>query len=144
MTLRHDMTEFLSSLPVTLSLVLRYHAPPISIDTMRRHLHDLHFRVDRKIYRRDLHKSPTRSGYWAVIEKLDTNPHLHIGWHFPNPADASILEEFVHGGLWQERYALGGTTYVGAHYPGWAGYSCKRLRDTDHVILSPKGITVNA
>jgi hypothetical protein len=134
--LRDAMLAFLSSLPVTLAVTLRYQTIPISIDKIRSDLHDLHFKVDRKIFGRNFHRSPTRTSYWGVIEMLDTNPHVHLGWHFPDADDAIVLDEFLSSGLWQRRYATGGTTDVQEHRPGWAAYSCKALLNTDHVILS--------
>jgi len=133
---RDAMVAFLSSMPTTLAVTLRYETIPISIDKIRRDLHDLHAKVDRKIFGRDFHLSPTRTTYWGVIEMLDTNPHAHLGWHFPDAGDAKVLDEFLSGGLWQRRYAVGGTTDVQQHHSGWAAYSCKALLNSDHVILS--------
>jgi hypothetical protein len=134
--LRDAMVEFLSSLPTTLAVTLRYETIPITTDKIRRDLHDLHAKVDRKIFGRDFHLSPTRTTYWGVIEMLDTNPHVHLGWHFPDADDANVLDEFLSGGLWQRRYAVGGTTNVQQHRSGWAAYSCKSLLNSDHVIIS--------
>jgi hypothetical protein len=139
--LRDAMVEFLSSMPMTLAVTLRYETIPITIDKIRRDLHDLHAKVDRKIFGRDFHLSPTRTTYWGVIEMLDTNPHVHLGWHFPNAGDANVLDEFLSGGLWQRRYAVGGTIDVQQHRSGWAAYCCKALPNSDHVILSSGGAT---
>ncbi len=105
--LRDAMVEFLSSMPVTVAVTLRYETIPITIDKIRRDLHDLHFKVDRKIFGRDFHLSPTRTTYWGVIEMLDTNPHVHLGWHFPDAGDAKVLDEFLSSGLWQRRVCSG-------------------------------------
>lgn len=133
---RDAMVAFLSSLPVTVAVTLRYETVPITIDKIRRDLHDLHAKVDRKIFGRDFHLSAIRTTYWGVIEMLNTNPHVHLGWHFPDAGDANVLDEFLSDGLWQRRYAIGGTTDVQHHYSGWAAYSCKALLNSDHVILS--------
>ena len=130
------MVAFLSSMPVTVAVTLRYETIPITIDKIRRDLHDLHAKVDRKIFGRDFHLSATRTTYWGVIEMLDTNPHVHLGWHFPDARDANVLNEFLSGGLWQRRYAVGGTFDVQQHRSGWAAYCCKALPNSDHVILS--------
>ena len=58
-------------MPVTVAVTLRYETIPITIDRIRRDLHSLHFKVDRKIFGRDFHLSPTRTTYWGVIEMLD-------------------------------------------------------------------------
>jgi hypothetical protein len=134
--LREAMVAFLPSMPTTLAVTLRYETIPVTIEKIRRDLHDLHAKVDRKIFGRDFHLSPTRTTYWGVIEMLDTNAHVHLGWYFPDAGDANVLDEFLSGGLWQRRYAVGGTTDVQQHRSGWAAYSCKSLLNSDHVILS--------
>jgi hypothetical protein len=137
MIFRDKMAGFLSTLPTTLAVTLRYEIASTTIDKIRRDLRDLHFKVDRKIFGRDFHVSPIRTSYWGVVEKLDISPHVHLGWHFPEIGDAQVLDDFLSSGLWQRRYAVGGTTNVQSHYSGcWADYCCKSLRDSDHVILS--------
>jgi hypothetical protein len=130
------MHEFLATLPATLAVTLRYASAPITADQIRHDLRDMHAKVDRRLYGRDFHRSPTRSSYWAVVETLDTNPHAQVGWYFPRDADARTLDDLLRDGLWQRRYAMGGTHDVQPHRSGWAGYACKALRTTDHVILS--------
>jgi hypothetical protein len=138
--LRHQalarMPTFLATLPTTLAVTLRYASAPITVDKIRHDLRDIHARVDRKLFGRDFHLSATRSSYWGVIEALDTNPHVHVGWHFPDDAGAQTLDDLLRDGLWQRRYAPGGTHDVQTHRSGWAGYACKTLRSSDHVILS--------
>jgi len=135
------MPVFLATLPATLAVTLRYASPPITMDKIRHDLRDLHAKVDRKLYGRDFHRSPIRSSYWAVVETIDTNPHVHVGWAFPTDADAQTLDNLLQDGLWQHRYATGGTQNVQPHRSGWAEYACKELRDTDSIILSTFDIT---
>jgi hypothetical protein len=130
--------------PVRLALTLRYREGPVSIDHIRRDLHDLHGQVDRKRLGRDYHREPAqrRSRYWAVGETLDSNPHVHAAWYFPDLEHAFVLARLLNDGIWETRYARGGThdhrpynnAYAGGN--GWAGYACKSLQMCDNVILS--------
>jgi hypothetical protein len=104
------MVEFLSSMQVTVAVTLRCETIPITIDKIRRDLHDLPAKVDRKIFGRDFHLSPTRTTYRGVIEMRDTNPHVHLGWHFPDAVDANVLDEFLSSDLWQ-RMKIGNLDY---------------------------------
>lgn len=142
---REAMVAFLASIPSTLSVTLRYNAPTITLDRIRRDLRDLHAKVDRAVLGKRFNTSDQRSSYWAVVEKLDTNPHVHAGWRFPTLDHARHLVFMLDGAeLWRNRYAPGGTHDVQLYRPndyrfgtgGWAGYACKALWSTDHVILS--------
>jgi hypothetical protein len=144
---REALAAHLNSWPsLVLAVTLKYNVGPISIDKIRRDLRDLHAIVDRKNYGRHFNTSLTRSSYWAVGEMLDIAPHVHCGWRFPSMNDAKTLIKLLNDdGLWEKRYARGGTHDVqlydrtGYRFGnGFAGYACKFLFTTDHVILSEK------
>lgn len=143
--LRGEIATFLNSQRNDLAVTLRYEANgPMSIDRIRRDLNDLHAVVDRRIYGRKFHLSPDRSSYWAAIEMIDLNPHVHMGWHFADPSHITVFLQILSVDLWETRYAKGGTHDVQFYDPdgysgenGWAGYATKSLQVCDHLILPP-------
>jgi hypothetical protein len=105
--------------------------------------------IDRKLYGRHVNTSPIRSSYWAVAESIDINPHVHCGWNFARLADIRTFISILNGGIWEQRFAPGGThdiqildTMKRHHGNGWAGYACKLLQTSDHVILSDTKVDI--
>jgi hypothetical protein len=134
--LRSAIIDHLESMGCTVALTLSYHDHPISPAKVQRDLRDLFNRFDRSRLGPRYHKSPKRTEWWAIMEKMDVSPHIHIGVRVGPWPDAWRLRKMLRDGLWL-RYARRGTYNLQAYQTGWARYSAKALDSTDLLLLSP-------
>jgi hypothetical protein len=135
--LRQGYARLLENMASDAALSLTYNEWPISVDRIRRDLRGLHARVDRQLLGRRFHLRPPlqRSQVWAVIEKIDSYPHMHCGWGLPHASSMGDLFHLFEGGIWSTMAPRGGYD-IHEYRHGWGTYATKNLSDTLYIIDS--------
>ena len=106
-----------------------------SVEKIKKDLRCIHARVDRQLLGRRFHfRQPNQlSQVWAVIEKLDSYPHVHCGWKMPEQYGLKDLEKLFSEGLLSNFSQPIGYD-IRKYEAGWGGYATKSLTDSRYIL----------
>lgn len=118
---------------------VRQHQRRLTAERIHRDYVELDRRLHKSLFHRKFYRMPShrRLLSFAVMESLESNPHLHSGWRVPDFMKTDFIE--VLDRTWRDIVPSGSTDVVDVRDAGWFVYSQKNLSERsygENTILS--------
>jgi hypothetical protein len=106
---------------------LRKHHRKLTAERIRRDYIELDRRLHKSLFHRKFYYLPPhrRLLSFAVMENLESNPHLHSGWRVPDTMKTDFIDMLDQ--TWRDIVPSGSTDVVEIRDAGWFTYCQKNL-----------------